>query len=294
MMFALCSDSAGVYLSNLDWTVAIDILVLIAVAVIVLIFFKRRNSIKLALAFSAFLLLYCIVWVINGLFGSLYVTKLILSVVGLFMIGAFIVVYQTDLKVIFSKLAHLGEKSGKSEVDTTYEEMKTSANEIVRACQTMAKNNVGALIIICTNAVPPHILDTGTVLDAKVTCLLLESIFNTHAPLHDGAVVVKGNKILGAGCFLPLSQEVNISKELGTRHRAAIGITEENNDIFAIVVSEETGIISTVTGGKIKRYMTPETLSAAEEGHGPLQMERYRLRPVHFRAGILAGTRERR
>ena len=251
MMFALCSDSAGVYLSNLDWTVAIDILVLIAVAVIVLIFFKRRNSIKLALAFSAFLLLYCIVWVINGLFGSLYVTKLILSVVGLFMIGAFIVVYQTDLKVIFSKLAHLGEKSGKSEVDTTYEEMKTSANEIVRACQTMAKNNVGALIIICTNAVPPHILDTGTVLDAKVTCLLLESIFNTHAPLHDGAVVVKGNKILGAGCFLPLSQEVNIS----------IGITEENNDIFAIVVSEETGIISTVTGGKIKRYMTPETLS---------------------------------
>ena len=222
MMFALCSDSAGVYLSNLDWTVAIDILVLIAVAVIVLIFFKRRNSIKLALAFSAFLLLYCMVWVINGLFGSLYVTKLILSVVGLFMIGAFIVVYQTDLKVIFSKLAHLGEKSGKSEVDTTYEEMKTSANEIVRACQTMAKNNVGALIIICTNAVPPHILDTGTVLDAKVTCLLLESIFNTHAPLHDGAVVVKGNKILGAGCFLPLSQEVNISKELGTRHRADI------------------------------------------------------------------------
>ncbi len=261
MMFALCSDSAGSYLSNLDWTVAIDILMLIAVAVIVLIFFKRRNSIKLALIFSAFLLLYCIVWVINGLFGKLYVTKLILTAVGVFLVGAFIAVYQTDLKVSFSKLAHLGVKSGKSDTDATYEEMKASANEIVRACQTMAKNNVGALIIICTNAVPPHILDTGTVLDAKVTCLLLESIFNTHAPLHDGAVVVKGNKILGAGCFLPLSQEVNISKELGTRHRAAIGITEENNDIFAIVVSEETGIISTVTGGKIKRYMTPETLS---------------------------------
>lgn len=261
MLFALCSGNAGAYLSNLDWTVAIDILVLIAVAVMVLIFFKRRNSIKLALLFSAYLLIYCVVWVINGLFGSLYVTKIILSVVGIFMIGAFIVVYQTDLKVSFSKLAHLGEKSGKSDMDTTYEEMKASANEIVRACQTMAKNNVGALIIICTNAVPPHILDTGTILNANVSCSLLESIFNTHAPLHDGAVVVKGNKILGAGCFLPLSQEVNISKELGTRHRAAIGITEENNDIFAIVVSEETGIISTVTSGKIKRYMTPETLS---------------------------------
>ncbi len=199
MMFALCSDSAAAYLSGLDWTVAIDILVLIAVAVMVLLFFKRRNRIKLALLFFADFLLYCIVWVINGLFGKLYVTKLILSVVGIFMIGAFIVVYQTDLKVSFSKLAHLGEKSGKSDMDTTYEEMKASANEIVRACQTMAKNNVGALIIICTNAVPPHILDTGTVLDAKVTCLLLESIFNTHEPLHDGAVVVKGNKMMGAG-----------------------------------------------------------------------------------------------
>ena len=259
MMFALCSDSAGVYLSNLDWTVAIDILVLIAVAVIVLIFFKRRNSIKLALAFSAFLLLYCMVWVINGLFGSLYVTKLILSVVGLFMIGAFIVVYQTDLKVIFSKLAHLGEKSGKSEVDTTYEEMKTSANEIVRSCQTMAKNNVGALIIICTNAVPPHILDTGTVLDAKVTCLLLESIFNTHAPLHDGAVVVKGNKILGAGCFLPLSHNDNIPKDLGTRHRAGIGITE-TIDVVSLIVSEETGVISIARAGKITRYADADML----------------------------------
>ena len=94
-----------------------------------------------------------------------------------------------------------------------------------------------------------------------ISCGLLESIFNTRAPLHDGAVVVKGNKILAAGCFLPLSQEVNIAKELGTRHRAAIGITEENNDIFAIVVSEETGVISTVMSGKIKRYMTPDSLS---------------------------------
>lgn len=260
-MFALCANSAKDYLANLDWTVAIDVIVLLAVATIVLIFFKRRNSVKLALIFSGYLLLYAMVWVINGLLGNLYVTKLILSVVGLFMIGAFIVVYQTDLKVSFSKLAHFGEKSARGDIDSSYEEMKSSVTEIVRACQNMAKNNVGAIIIICKGLVPPHILDTGTILNASVSCGLLESIFNTHAPLHDGAVVVKGNKILGAGCFLPLSQEVNIAKELGTRHRAAIGITEENNEIFAIVVSEETGVISTVTSGKIKRYMTPESLS---------------------------------
>ncbi|MCI8325045.1 MAG: hypothetical protein HFH71_00695 [Clostridia bacterium] len=261
-MILAAANSAHEYLLNLNWTMAIDILVLLAVAVLVLIFFKRRNSIKLALIFSAFLLLYCVVWVVNGLFGYLYVTKIILSVVGMFMVGSFIVVYQTDLKVSFSKLAHLGERGSKSsEVDTTYEEMKAGSDEIVRACQNMAKNNVGAIIIICKDSVPSHILETGTMLNAGISCGLLESIFNTRAPLHDGAVVVKGNKILAAGCFLPLSQEVNIAKELGTRHRAAIGITEENNDIFAIVVSEETGVISTVMSGKIKRYMTPDSLS---------------------------------
>ena len=258
-MFALCADSAGTYLTSLDWTIAIDLLVLIAVAVMVLIFFKRRNSIKLALVFSAYLLLYCVVWVINGLLGKLYVTKMILSVVGMFMIGAFIVVYQTDLKVSFSKLAHIGEKSGKSETDVTYEEMKAGANEIVRACQTMAKNNVGALIIICPGAVPPHILDTGTILNANVSCGLLESIFNTHAPLHDGAVVVKGNKILGAGCFLPLSHNDNIPKDLGTRHRAGIGITE-TIDVVSLIVSEETGVISIARAGKITRYADADML----------------------------------
>lgn len=254
-------NSAHEYLSNLNWTIAIDLVVLLTVAVMVLIFFKRRNSVKLALLFSGYLLLYCIIWVINGLFNCLYVTKNILSIVGMFLIGSFIVVYQTDLKVSFSKLAHIGERGNKNEVDTTYEEMKAGSDEIVRACQNMAKNNVGAIIIICKNSVPSHILDTGTILNAGISCGLLESIFNTRAPLHDGAVVVKGNKILAAGCFLPLSQEVNIAKELGTRHRAAIGITEENNDIFAIVVSEETGVISTVVSGKIKRYMTPDSLS---------------------------------
>ena len=141
----------------------------------------------------------------------------------------------------------------------TEEKLTDSANEIVRACQNMAKNDIGALIIIARSAVPPHLLDTGTALNANISAGLLESIFSTKGPLHDGAVVIKADKLLSAACFLPLSQEVGIAKELGTRHRAAIGITEES-DVFAIVVSEETGIISVVSGGQIKRYMTPEKL----------------------------------
>ena len=106
---------------------------------------------------------------------------------------------------------------------------------------------------------PSHILDSGTELDALVSSRLLESLFNTKAPLHDGAVVVKGNRTLSAGCFLALTQDTTVSKELGTRHRAAIGITEES-DVLAIVVSEETGVISIASHGKIKRYMTPDKL----------------------------------
>ena len=96
---------------------------------------------------------------------------------------------------------------------------------------------------------------------------MLESIFNTKSPLHDGAVIVKGNKILAAGCFLPLTQK-NISRDMGTRHRAAIGISEES-DVLSIVISEETGIISTVRDGEIKRYMTMDKLKdEIEEAFG--------------------------
>ena len=104
------------------------------------------------------------------------------------------------------------------------------------------------------------ILDSGVELGAVLSASLLESIFNTRAPMHDGAVVVKGNKVLAAGCFLPLSQTQSINKDIGTRHRAAIGITEESDNL-SIVVSEENGIISVAKKGILRRYITPERLS---------------------------------
>ena len=124
----------------------------------------------------------------------------------------------------------------------------------------MAKQDVGPIIIIDSSGdIHENILDTGTRLDAVLSAPLLESIFNTKAPLHDGAVIVRGNRIIAAGCFLTLTQR-NVNKEMGTRHRAAIGVTEET-DVLSIVVSEETGIISVVKHGEIKRYMTMDKLN---------------------------------
>lgn len=267
-IYGLTSVDMTEYVEHIGWYSIIDLVVLCAVFALIFVFFKKRNSIKLAIFTVSYILLYILVtfagiyaekWLGESGIGFMYITKRVMDFGAIFLIAAFAVVYQSDLKVIFSKISRTSEKSGHYEYETSDEDLTNSATQIVKACQNMAKNDVGALIIIVRTEVPSHILDTGTRLEAVVTSGLLESIFSTKGPLHDGAVVIKGERVLSAGCFLPLSQEVDIAKELGTRHRAAIGITEES-DVLAIVVSEETGIISTVDRGKIKRYMTPDKL----------------------------------
>ena len=267
-IYGLTSVDMTDYVEHIGWYSIIDLVVLCAVFALIFVFFKKRNSIKLAIFTVSYILLYILVtfagiyaekWLGESGIGFMYITKRIMDFGAIFLIAAFAVVYQSDLKVIFSKISRTSEKSGHYEYETSDEDLTNSATQIVKACQNMAKNDVGALIIIVRTEVPSHILDTGTRLEAVVTSGLLESLFSTKGPLHDGAVVIKGERVLSAGCFVPLSQEVDIAKELGTRHRAAIGITEES-DVLAIVVSEETGIISTVDHGKIKRYMTPDKL----------------------------------
>lgn len=147
-----------------------------------------------------------------------------------------------------------------TQYDCSDEELNVAINDIVRASLNMAKKDVGALIVITPEHIPVHIKESGTKLDAVVSGGLLESIFNTKAPLHDGAVLVRGNRILAAGCFLPLTQSLEVDKELGTRHRAAIGVSETNN-VLTIIVSEETGVISVAYRGELKRYFDAEMLT---------------------------------
>ena len=141
------------------------------------------------------------------------------------------------------------------------EDLQSSVEEIIKACQKMSKTDTGALILIADN-VADSILDSGTPVNAKISADLLRTLFFPKTPLHDGAMVINGSKVHAAGCFLPLSQEVNLPKELGTRHRAGIGITETIS-VTSLIVSEETGIISIAQGGKIKRYVDSEMLRQA-------------------------------
>lgn len=135
-------------------------------------------------------------------------------------------------------------------------------DEIVLAATTLASTKTGALIVIERNVGLKSIVDAGVRLDAQMSYDLLVSIFNPASPLHDGAVIVRDDRIAAASCFLPLSLNPLSAKELGTRHRAALGITEDS-DAVAIVVSEETGLISLVRRGRIKRALDPPRLRAA-------------------------------
>ena len=135
-------------------------------------------------------------------------------------------------------------------------------DEIVLAATTLASTKTGALVVIERNVGLKNVTDGGVKLDAELSYDLLVSIFNPAAPLHDGAVVVRRHRIAAASCFLPLTLNPRLSRDLGTRHRAAIGVTEDT-DAVAVVVSEETGLISFIQGGQIKRGLDATKLRAA-------------------------------
>ena len=137
--------------------------------------------------------------------------------------------------------------------------MEQTIGQTVLACTEMSQSRTGALIVFERELLLDDLVRSGTVLDASVSSELLKNIFFVKAPMHDGAVIIRNGRVLGAGCMLPLSKNVNLSRDLGMRHRAGIGMSE-NSDAVVVIVSEETGSISVAIGGMLKRHLKPETL----------------------------------
>lgn len=133
--------------------------------------------------------------------------------------------------------------------------------EVIDAARNMAHSKTGALIVFARSSSLQDLVDEGVKLDAKVNSELLQTIFNRHTPLHDGAVVIRNDRIVAASCYLPISQNPNISSVFGTRHRAAVGVTEINN-VFVLVISEETGRISIARNGSLTSGLTIQKLRA--------------------------------
>lgn len=189
-----------------------------------------------------------------------YLLKNIMQV-GLFSV---VVIFQPELRSLLervgrSKVGKLIDFSGQSREENLIENM---TDEIVRATVNMSSTKTGALIVLERETKLGDIIKSGTVINAEVTSALLENIFVPNTPLHDGAVVIRGDRISYAGCLLPLTSNINLSRELGTRHRAAIGMSEAS-DAMVIVVSEETGKISVAVNGNLTRNLNGQTLKNA-------------------------------
>lgn len=193
---------------------------------------------------SGFFNLHTINWLLNG--------AVMLGAV------AILVVFQPELR---RALEYMGRskivKAPLKQMDK--EKGKQITAHIIKALETFSKDRVGALIVFERETSLYDIVETGTVVDAQLSEQLLGNIFYEGSPLHDGAVIIRDGRIYAAGCVLPLTRNNTISKELGTRHRAGIGITE-NSDALVIIVSEETGIISMASDGQLSRFLDIKTV----------------------------------
>ncbi len=231
------------------WQDILDILLVTTILYRVLLIIKGTKAAQMligigvlfvALLFSKYLGLYTIDWIIQSLWAQIVL--------------AVIILFQPEIR---KTLAQMGEARFLPSFASA--EGMRSIEEIVRASIALASRQIGALIVIEKETSLNDFIEMGTQLDAKVTHELLLSIFHPSSPMHDGAVIIRGNRVVAAGCFLPLTLSIDISKAFGTRHRAGIGLTEETDSVV-IIVSEETGSITTAIGSKIKKNVDMGTL----------------------------------
>ena len=246
--------SLGAYFAGLEftWVDVLDILIVAFLVYQLLQFIRGTHAVQMALGGMVLVLVY---WVSSLL--DLETVNWILRTFLPYVVFGIIVVFQAEIRKV---LAHLG----KPPLLGAFSKQRTEEviDEVVLASTSLAAQRTGAIVVLEREMGLRAYIETGIGLDALLTYDLLISIFNPGTPLHDGAVIVQGNRIASAACFLPLTVNPELSRQLGSRHRAAIGVTEDT-DAVAVVVSEETGTISVVVGGRIRRDLDGRSLKWA-------------------------------
>jgi diadenylate cyclase len=236
----------------LEWRDLFDILVVSVLIYEVLKLIRGTRAAQMALGAAFFVgLFYLSRW------AHLETVNWLIRNMAGYLVFAIIVLFQSDIR---RALAHMG-RAPFFRYFAKEESAEESIEELVMATSMLSAQRIGAIIAIERQIGLRNYIEGGIPLDAVMTYDLLLSIFQPSSPLHDGAVIVQGDRVAAAACFLPLTVNPRLSKELGSRHRAAIGLTEENDSI-AIVVSEEKGLISLVADGQIERGLDPDTLRA--------------------------------
>lgn len=236
-------------IKQIRWQDMIDIVLVSFILYRILLIVKGTKAAQMLMGLAVLLLasfffryleLYTMDWIIQSFWSQVVI--------------ALIVLFQPEIR---TGLARVGESSLLQNF-TSAEELK-SLEEIVRASVALANRKIGALMVVERKVNLQNYVEIGVPLDARVSKELLMSIFHPTSPIHDGAVVIRGNRVVAAGCFLPITLGSDLSKSLGTRHRAGIGISEET-DAVSIIVSEETGTISMSIGSRLETHIDMGTL----------------------------------
>lgn len=241
------------FFTNFNWIYGVEIFFFFVLIFFVSKVLRDNDATKLMLIYWAVIIIVGAFNVFDSeLIGDEFFLFFVL-LVSAFMLILFNVEVKKSLWDVHASKDVSDKSTGSGTEVRTQAETERCISNVIKALQNMSKNNVGALIVLSRGSLPKQVLQSGVEIDAEISTQLMEGIFFPKAPLHDGAMVIHGHKIQAAGCFLPLTQKTSYPKEYGTRHRAAIGITEVAN-VISLVVSEETGIISIVNQGNVTRY----------------------------------------
>ena len=250
--FRFIGENIMKLVSTIHWYDVLDIVVVALVLYYCIKLFTRTRAIHLVRGFVFLGLIYFIVTALNMSTSSFLFSRLFSDIV-----LVIVLLFQPEFR-------HAIESFGRGDfakftLFSSYsslmrEETQQSISALVKAAMTMSESKIGALIVLEGKSPLGEIIATGSEIDAKISEPMVENIFYPKSPLHDGAMVIRNNRITAAGCILPLTQN-ELSRELGTRHRAAVGMSEAS-DALIVVVSEETGAVSVAQGGKLQRGLT--------------------------------------
>lgn len=248
----------------LDFSIK-DIIDIVLVALMLYYIFRIMRETRSLNVFIG-IMTFMFVWLfVSQILGMRLLGSILDKLVSVGML-ALIVLFQDEIRrFLYSLGSHQQLKVFKklfgrrSDSKLTPEDKKRAVMPVVMACINMARGKVGALIVIERQASLNEIISTGDVLDARVNQRLIENIFFKNSPLHDGAMIIKNHRIMAAGCILPVSHDLSIPKELGLRHRAALGMSQDS-DAISIICSEETGRISVALNGQFMLRLSPEKL----------------------------------
>ena len=251
-------------LSTMRLADLIDILIVAYLIYEAIWLVRRTNSYNLTKG----LVVLLFVWALAEIFRLNMISSLLRKAVELGLI-VLVILFQPELRRILERMGS-SLTTNRSVGGPT---METAIAQTVLACSEMSDSRTGALIIFERNVKLHTIMGTGTIVNADVSSELLKNMFFNKAPLHDGAVIIRDGRLAAAGCVLPLTQSTNLSKELGMRHRAGIGLSEQS-DAVVVIVSEETGAISMAVDGMLKRHLSAPTLDKLLHGELIVEEER--------------------